>query len=269
MNDSIKTIRTTRIPPNWVSTFLGLSLCMAGSLMGVLASSSTAAEPFAPAGQVDVWTLDFVPSKFDLYSDPIDGESYYYLTYQVFNRTGKGRMFSPQIELMTLKGEVLRSGTGVSTEVTNRLMGLLSQPLLQNEYQVIGNIREGKENAVDGIVIWKATDLPSPLKDNDFPPDTDLNSHEDIDSTNDIAIFVSGLSNGLKKYKNPLTHEEVLMRKTLRLGYVLPGDRIGAAPVPDHLLGHKEDGTSQQLYLNYRGYYLPHAKIRNGLWTYR
>ena len=91
---------------------------------------------------------------------------------------------------------------------------------------------QGKENAVDGIVIWKAPDLPSPLKDNDFPPDTDLNSHEDIDSTNDIAIFVSGLSNGLQaSTRTPLLMKDVvLMRKTLRLGYVLPGDRIGAAP---------------------------------------
>ena len=45
---------------------------------------------------------------------------------------------------------------------------------------------QGKENARDGIVIWKATDLES----------------------NEMTIFVTGLSNAFERVKHPLTQEE-------------------------------------------------------------
>jgi hypothetical protein len=237
MNDATKTIRTTRIRPNWVCTFLGLSLCMAGSLMGVLASSSTAAEPFAPAGQVDVWTLDFKPGALRLYVDPIDGKHYHYFTYQVRNRTTDDRMFAPRAELFTDKGEILRSGDGVPTEVSRRLLGLLSQPLMENENQIIGDLRQGKENARDGIVIWKATDLES----------------------NEMTIFVTGLSNAFERVKHPITQEDIILRKTLRLDYVTPGNMTDSVRVAAQPARPEETDRGNQF----------HAKITNGTWIWR
>ena len=238
MSDSIKTTRTPRIRPNWMCTFLGLSLSMAGSMVGMVASTASAtAEPVATSGQVDVWTLDFKPGPLRLYVDPIDGRHYHYFTYQVVNRTADDRMFAPRAELFTDKGEILRSGDGVPSEVSRRLMGLLAQPLMENENQIIGDLRQGKENARDGIVIWKATDLDS----------------------NEMTIFVTGLSNAFERVKHPLTQEDVVLRKTLRLDYVTPGNMADSVTVPAQPTRPEETDRGNQF----------HAKISNGIWIWR
>ena len=232
MNDSNTSTRTPRIRPNWMCTFLGLSLSISGALAGTFFSSAAdaSAEPMASSSRVDVWTLDFKPGPLRLYVDPIDGRHYHYFTYQVINRTAEDRMFAPRAELFTDKGEILRSGDGVPSEVSRRLMGLLAQPL-------IGDLRQGKENARDGIVIWKATDLDS----------------------NEMTIFVTGLSNAFERVKHPLTQDDVVLRKTLRLDYVTPGnmaDSVSAAAQPTR---PEETDRGNQF----------HAKIGNGIWIWR
>ena len=237
MNDSTKTIRTTRTRPNRLCAFLGLSLSMAGLMTGVLASSSEAAEPSAPSAQVDVWTLDFKPGPLSLYVDPINDEHYHYFTYRVTNRTAQDRMFAPRAELFTDKGEILRSGDGVPAEVSRRLLGLLSQPLMENENQIIGDLRQGKENARDGIVIWKATDLDS----------------------NEMTIFFTGLSNAFERVQHPITRDDVVLRKTLRLDYVTPGNMVDSVRVGAQPTRPEETDRGNQF----------HAKISNGIWIWR
>ena len=239
MNDSNTSTRTPRIRPNWMCTFLGLSLSITGALAGTFFSSAAdaSAEPMTSSSRVDVWTLEFKPGPLRLYVDPIDGRHYHYFTYQVINRTAEDRMFAPRAELFTDKGEILRSGDGVPSEVSRRLMGLLAQPLMENENQIIGDLRQGKENARDGIVIWKATDLDS----------------------NEMTIFVTGLSNAFERVKHPLTQDDVVLRKTLRLDYVTPGnmaDSVSAAAQPTR---PEETDRGNQF----------HAKIGNGIWIWR
>jgi hypothetical protein len=237
MNDSTKTTRTTCTRPNWLCAFLGLSLSLMGVMTGVLASTSAAAEPTAPVTQVDVWTLDFKPGPLSLYVDPINGKHYHYFTYRVTNRTSQDRMFAPRAELFTDKGEILRSGDGVPADVSRRLLGLLSQPLMENENQIIGDLRQGKENARDGIVIWKATDLDS----------------------NEMTIFVTGLSNEFERVKHPITQDDIVLRKTLRLDYVTPGNLTDSARMVAQPTRPEETDRGNQF----------HAKISNGIWIWR
>ncbi|MEE2682203.1 MAG: hypothetical protein VX641_07520 [Planctomycetota bacterium] len=184
-----------------------------------------------------IWTLDIKPGPLRLYVDPIDDRHYHYFTYQVVNSTKADRMFAPTIELFTDTGQILPSGSGVSSQVSRRLMGHLANPLMEDEHQIIGDLKQGKEHAKDGLVIWEAVDL----------------------DTNQITIFVTGLSNGINRVPHPVTGEDVLLRKTLRLDYVIPGNladtrRADATPDP-------QEDTERAIQL--------HAKIPHGIWIWR
>ena len=207
---------------------------------GVLGSSALAPEARASAvvpAASDAWTLGFKPGALRLYTDPIDGAKYWYFTYQVTNTTGEDRMFAPRAELFTDKGEIVRSGRRVPTEVTRRLRGLLQNPLLEDENQIIGELRQGKEHARDGLLIWAATDLDS----------------------NDLTIFVTGLSNATDRVNHPVTGDEVVLRKALRLDYRIsgnPGER--GSDAVDSVPPESTDRAIQM-----------HARIPNALWIWR
>ena len=191
----------------------------------------------APQAGPQIWTLEIKPGPLRLYVDPIDGKHYHYFTYQVINSTKADRMFAPTVELFTDKGQILSSGNGVSSEVSRRLMGYLNNPLMEDEHQIIGDLKQGKEHAKDGLVIWEAVDL----------------------DTNQVTIFVTGLSNGIHRVPHPITGDDVLLRKTLRLDYVIPGNladsqRSDATPDP-------QEETDRAIQL--------HAKISNGIWIWR
>ena len=191
----------------------------------------------APQAGPQIWTLEIKPGPLRLYVDPIDGKHYHYFTYQVVNSTKADRMFAPTIELFTDTGQILPSGRGVSSQVSRRLMGHLANPLMEDEHQIIGDLKQGKEHAKDGLVIWEAVDL----------------------DTNQITIFVTGLSNGVNRVPPPITGEDVLLRKTLRLDYVVPGnlaDTVRASASPD-----PQEDTERAIQL--------HAKIPHGIWIWR
>ena len=212
----------------------GFGLMLAAMVLWIgLGSSSPALAQSSP----QIWTLDIKPGPLRLYVDPIDGKHYHYFTYQVVNSTKADRMFAPTIELFTDKGLIIPSGSGVPSQVSRRLMGYLSNPLMEDEHQIIGDLKQGKEHAKDGIVVWEAADLDS----------------------NQMTLFITGLSNGINRIPHPITGDEVLLRKTLRLDYVISGNpaetvRAEATPEPP-----VEMDRAIQL----------HAKIPNGIWIWR
>lgn len=213
--------------------------CLVAVLLvfGPLTSSASQASAATAAVPGEAWTLTFKPGPLRLYVDPVDGRTYRYFTYRVTNSTGQDHMFAPRIELFTDKGEILRSGRGVPSEVTRRLRGLLKDPLLEDENQILGDLKQGKENAKDGLVIWAASDLDS----------------------NDLTIFVTGLSNDTTQVAHPLTGEDVTLRKTLRLDYHLPGNAADRPSEPAGPAAPKATNRSIQL----------HPKIAHGLWIWR
>ena len=216
----------------------GLSCLVLAALFAFQSTPEASAAP-APGASTwaEAWTLNFKPGPLRLYVDPITGQTYRYFTYRVINSTGKDHMFAPRIELFTDKGEILRSGRGVPSEVTRRLRGVLNDPLLEDENQILGDLKQGKENAKDGLVIWAASDLDS----------------------NDLTIFVTGLSNDIVRVPHPLTGEDVTLRKTLRLDYHVAGN---AADQPSQPAGPATPVTTE------RSIQL-HPDIANGIWIWR
>jgi hypothetical protein len=93
------------------------------------------------------WELLFEPGELRLYQDSTGGGSYWYLPYKVTNRTGRQQVWAPAFTLYTDGGEILPSGRDVPLRVTDEIIALLGNPLLETQNEVIGEIEHGRENA--------------------------------------------------------------------------------------------------------------------------
>ena len=166
-----------------------------------LASAWTWAHP-TPSAVPTRWELNFEPGDLRLFYDPVDQSSYWYFTYTITNRTGRSQIWAPRIVLFTDAGEIMPSGTGVPRRIVDDLLDLLGNPLLMNQFEVIGPILQGREHAKEGLAVWPA---------------------ERLDVT-EIKLFISGLSGETARVSHPGTGEEVLLRKTLERTYLVPGN---------------------------------------------
>jgi len=130
---------------------------------------------------------------------------YFYLTYRVTNFTDQDRLLAPLWELVTEEGDVLRSGRGVPSAVTETLMERMGNPLLIDQFSMVSTQLRGIENTRFGLVVWPANDL-----------DTDT-----------VTVFATGFSGENTAYftTDPETGERVrhLLRKTRMLRYSTPG----------------------------------------------
>lgn len=160
-----------------------------------------------PAGET--WQLDFKPGPLRVYVDPYSGEAYWYLTYEVSNRSGRERMWAPRIDLQTDAGQVQESGQGVPRLVTQDLQRTLSSARSErrtdkvlDQNQVIGPIVAGPEHAREGLVVWRIED----------PTVTEL------------SIYVAGVTNHRETATHPETGEPVALRRTRALRFVTPGE---------------------------------------------
>lgn len=131
-----------------------------------------------------------------------DGQYYWFMTYLVTNKTGEDQTFVPSATLYTDAGDIITESDGVPYEITKRLLDMIGNPLLESTTQIIGQLKQGKENAREGLLIWKAGNL-------------------DID---EVSVFFSGLSSETQVAINPSTKEEVIVRKTLYRYYKIPGE---------------------------------------------
>jgi hypothetical protein len=183
-------------------------------LLVLLVVAGTALAYPKPASVPYRWELDFEPGKLRMYTDPMDGRMYWYFTYKVTNRTGSDQLWAPGFVLYTDTGEILESGRGVPTRVTESLIRLLGNDLLEVQNEIIGDIFQGPEYAKDGIVVWPAAR-------------TDVN---------EMALFAAGISGETARVRNPLTDEEVILRKTLQRDYLIRGDATARGSEPIELV---------------------------------
>ncbi len=185
-------------------TAVVLLLCLAGS---VLAYPKPAPVPYR-------WELDFQPGDLRLYLDRASGDTYWYFTYKVINLTGRDQIWTPTIVLFTDHGHILKSGRGVPSRVTNDLMALMGNQFLERQNEIIGEIRQGKEYAKEGLVVWPADDV----------------------TVNEISLFVAGISGETARVINPQTGEEYILRKTLQQNYLVRGDALSRGSLPAELV---------------------------------
>ncbi len=177
---------------------LAAALCLLGA-----SHPTPAAVPYR-------WELDFEPGELRLFVDAAEGRAYWFFTYKVVNNTGKDRVWAPSFVLYTDQGEILKSGDEVPSAITSELLALMGNVLLENQFQVIGDIKVGEENAKEGLVVWAAGD-------------TDIT---------ELRLFIGGISGETARVQNPVTGESVVLRKTLQRTYLIPGDPLARGTDP-------------------------------------
>ena len=163
------------------------------------------------------WELNFEPGPLRMYVDADTGGVYWYFTYTVTNRTGKDQLWAPRMVLFTDGGEILESGREVPARVTEDLLDLLGNVFLEDQNAALGDILQGRENAKEGLVIWPAKYL----------------------KVTEMSLFIAGISGETARVKNPITGEEVILRKTLKRDYVIPGDPLARGSEPVQLVAEE------------------------------
>lgn len=160
------------------------------------------------------WELNFTSGDLRLHVDPSDGRAYWHFTYQVVNKTGKDQTWAPTFTLFTDAGEILASGREVPARVTDAIIELMGNPLIQDQNQIMGDIRQGDEYAKDGLVIWPARSL----------------------EVRAVSLFIAGISGETARVKNPISGENVLLQKTLQRDYIIRGEALARGTAPLELV---------------------------------
>lgn len=156
------------------------------------------------------WELEFDSGPLRLYHDSASNKYFWYFTYTVINRTGADQLWAPKFTLFTDTGEIMDSGRGVPTSVVEDLMGLLGNELLEDQNEAIGDLLQGKENAKEGLVVWPADKL----------------------DVTEMSMFVAGISGETARVKNPVSGQEIILRKTLQRDYIVRGDAAARGSEP-------------------------------------
>ncbi|MEZ6241811.1 MAG: hypothetical protein R3B57_02095 [Phycisphaerales bacterium] len=181
-----------------------------------MATTASAAPP-EPSPVPVTWEFDFREGPLRLVTVDVPGvgpRAYFYLTFTITNFWGGELLYAPEFQMKTEEGDVLTSGQNVPPQVTEYILNLLNNPLIDDQIQILGPVLEGVENAKSGVVIWPANDL-------------------DVD---EIMVFAANLSGEHTIFwtKDPKTHERkrIVLRKTLMLRYDTPGEIAGRGARP-------------------------------------
>ena len=188
------------------STLVGLAALMFTAT--VLAYPKPASVPYR-------WELNFEPGELRLWVDTAgDAAAYWYFSYKVTNRTGRDQVWAPSFTLFTDAGQIMRSGRAVPARVADEIRDLLGNIFLETQNEAIGDIFHGREHAKEGLVIWPAQN-------------TDVN---------ELSLFIAGISGETARVINPITTEQVLLRKTLQRDYLIRGDALARGSKPAELI---------------------------------
>jgi len=127
---------------------------------------------------------------------------YWYMPYEVVNLTGKDRLFIPEITIATDSGQIITAGRDVPPAVFNLIKEQLQNPLLESPIEIVGKILQGEDYAREGVAIWPAFG-------------------EDVD---EFTVFFAGHSGENATVQNPVTKQNVLMRRTNLRRFSTPGN---------------------------------------------
>ena len=202
---------------------------MASGLLAVgIALAGTAPRP---ESMPVTWELDFEPLgvirpiQIVLPGDS-EATTFWYLRYRITNTRGDDQVFIPSFDLCTDTGQLFNAKTAVPRVVFQEIKSLHNQPLLRGLADITGKVLQGEDNAKDGVAIWP-----------DFDP-----------AAGRVDIFVGGLSGEHQTIALPspiettiindegveitVRVEEVVLKKTLRLGYTVPGEAAARFNTP-------------------------------------
>jgi len=185
-------------------TRLALATLLTAIAAGLWQGPTAALAAPEPSAKPPRWELQF-EVVHDLRLLELDNQYYWFLTYLVTNRTGEDQVFVPNSVLATDAGDIVKDGEDVPYEITQRILKLMKDPLLESKNQIIGQLKTGKEYAREGLMVWKAGSL---------------------DDVRDVRVFFGGLSSDSQVVKNPVTGEDAVVRKHLARLYDCPGDPV-------------------------------------------
>ena len=191
--------------------FRTLSLIIATACLVLATSVVAVPSPKAVPARPE---LSFTPGDLRIFRSNEDGRWYWYFTYGVENNTGIDQIWIPDMVLYTDQGEILKAGQGVSSLVTDEIVEYIGDPLLEPQYAIIGDLKQGRGNAKNGLSVWPARQM----------------------EVNELALFVAGMSSETLEVEHPLTKAPVVLKKTLTLEYLIPGaaNTRGDRPVELH-----------------------------------
>lgn len=164
-------------------------------------------------------------------------KTFWYVLYTVTNHTkdpDSGRpteqLFAPNFFLYTKTGQLLRAGSKVPTFVYEAIKKRHNNPHLKDVAAITGKLLYGEDNAKDGVAMWQ-----------DFDP-----------KAGSIDIFIVGLSGETKDIilPSPVTvsrvnsrgkkitkkTNKIILSKTLRLNYMVPGEKRARLHTPVKLV---------------------------------
>jgi len=156
------------------------------------------------------WELDLRPGPLRVGMvdvKDVGPRAFFYMPYMVVNNSGEDLYFAPSFELATDDGALIRSGRGVPLEVTEALMARLENSFLEDQISMIGVLRQGIENAREGVVVWPANNL----------------------KVSEVVVYAMGFSGETRRVALPDASgegepREVVLRKTLMLVHPTPGE---------------------------------------------
>lgn len=209
-------MRTTHQAFHPRSRLLKACLLAFAALIVAPAAAPAAPEP-APVATRWEFTYENGPLRLAWIETDEGPRPYFYLTYRVTNYWGSDLLFAPDVQLVTDTGEVQRSGQGVSASVTQAVLDMLDNPLIESQINILSTVLEGPEHARDGVVIWPAKDL-------------------DVD---EVTVYFGGLSGEFDAYvvgRETDDPHRYTLRKTLMLRYSTPGELTNRGPRPLELV---------------------------------
>ncbi len=174
------------------------------ALTAWVGTSSLMAAP-EPAVVSPSWSLDFElghPQPISVTTVQGDVRWYWFVPFEVVNRTDRDRLFVPEATVATDAGDIVTANQGVPPSVYRAIEQELGNPYLERPVEVIGTLRQGEDFARESVIVWPA-----------FEHDVD-----------EVRLFISGLSGETKTAINPMTAEPILLRRTRMLIYDSPGN---------------------------------------------
>jgi hypothetical protein len=178
--------------------------------------------------KADVWAFDFRFKDPRLIKVNYPGRGariFWYMWYQVVNRTGKPQKFAPKFELVTLDnpGVYTDEILPAVVDAIKRIEDPTGYQDIKNSVEISGLIPaskppdEGFPTPVTGVAVWDAS--PADLKKRD-------SENKDLMDCTRFSIFVRGLSNGSVTV-DPIAPGQppVTRYKTLQLNFRRQADR--------------------------------------------
>lgn len=212
----------------------GLIVCVlavAMSTASARAQFSTQEREFRtkPEEKSEIWTLDIKfkdPRMIKLYVPGQGTKVYWYLWYQITNRTSEPHRFIPYFEIVTLDHPAAYPDRYYPTvkDAIAKLEDPTGYQDIKDSVTISSDMipvskGDAMPRAVTGLAIWEAASIADPKK-------RDPNKRELSDTTR-FSIFIRGMSNQFVLVQPLAAGQPTITRyKTLQLNFLRKGDRF-------------------------------------------